>query len=93
MSAASRYVQSALQSALYSADVVDAFIVDPTGVVIASSEPAQVGSTVARRPQLNELIAMNRVARLRRFTPATSISSGRSRCRSATRRSARFASA
>lgn len=60
----SRYVQSALQSALYSADVVDAFIVDPTGVVIASSEPAQVGRTVARRPQLNELIAMNRVARL-----------------------------
>ena len=44
----SRYVQSALQSALYSPDVVDAFIVDPTGTVIASSEPAQVGKTVPR---------------------------------------------
>ena len=60
----SPYVQSALQSALYSPDVVDAFIVDPPGTVIASSEPAQVGKTVPRRPQLNDLIAMNRVARL-----------------------------
>jgi len=61
----SRYVQSALQSALYSADVVDAFIVDTTGVVIASSVPAQVGQTVPRRPQLNDLIAMDPIARLR----------------------------
>jgi signal transduction histidine kinase len=61
----SRYVQSALQSALYSADVVDAFIVDTTGVVIASSVPAQVGQTVPRRPQLNDLISMNPVSRLR----------------------------
>ena len=61
----SKYVQSALQSALYSADVVDAFIVDTTGVVIASSLPAQVGQTVPRRPQLNDLISMNRIARLR----------------------------
>ena len=29
-------------------------IVDPTGIVIASSDPAQVGKTVPRRPQLNE---------------------------------------
>lgn len=61
----SRYVQAALQSALYSADVVDAFIVDTTGVVIASSVPAQVGKTVPRRPQLNDLIAMNPISRLR----------------------------
>jgi signal transduction histidine kinase len=61
----SPYVQAALQSALYSSDVVDALIVDSNGVVIASSDPAQVGQTVPRRPQLNELIAMNRVARLR----------------------------
>ena len=51
----SKYVQSALQSALYSADTIDALIVDPTGVVIASSDPDQVGKTVPRRPQLNEL--------------------------------------
>ena len=61
----SKYVQSALQSALYSQDTVDASIVDPMGVVIASSDPEQVGQTVPRRPQLNDLIALNGVARLR----------------------------
>ena len=61
----SKYVQSALQSALYSQDTLDASIVDPTGVVIASSDPAQVGQTVPRRPQLNDLIAQNGFARLR----------------------------
>jgi signal transduction histidine kinase len=67
----SRYVQSALQSALYSPDVVDAVIVDPTGTVIASSDAAQVGKTVARRPQLNDMIAMNGLTRLRAiYAPA-----------------------
>jgi signal transduction histidine kinase len=61
----SKYVQSALQSALYSQDTLDASIVDPTGVVIASSDPGQVGKTVPRRPQLNDLIALNGVSRLR----------------------------
>jgi signal transduction histidine kinase len=61
----SKYVQSALQSALYSEDTIDASIVDPTGVVIASSDPEQVGRTVPRRPQLNELIALNPIAKLR----------------------------
>lgn len=61
----SRHVQAALQSALYSADTIDAFIVDPTGVVIASSNPEQVGKTLERRPQLNDLIAQNGIARLR----------------------------
>ncbi|MFM8534337.1 MAG: sensor histidine kinase [Acidimicrobiia bacterium] len=61
----SKYVQSALQSALSSQDTVDASSVDPTGVVIASSDPGQVGKTVARRPQLNDLIALSGVARLR----------------------------
>jgi signal transduction histidine kinase len=61
----SKYVQSALQSALYSEDTIDASIVDPTGVVIASSDPDQVGKTVPRRPQLNELIALNPIAKLR----------------------------
>ena len=61
----SKFVQSALQSALYSQDTLDAFIVDPTGVVIASSDPEQIGKTVPRRPQLNDLIAENGFARLR----------------------------
>ena len=60
----SPYVQSVLQSALYSPDTVDAFIVDPTGVVIASSDPEQVGKTLDRRPQLNDLIALNGIAQL-----------------------------
>lgn len=57
-------VRAALQSALYSPDTVDAFIVDPTGAVIASTDPGKVGTTLARRPQLGELIALNGVARL-----------------------------
>ena len=68
----SRYVQSALQSALYSPDVVDAFIVDPTGTVIASSDDSQVGTTLTRRPQLNDVIAMNGLNRLRAiYAPAS----------------------
>ena len=61
----SPYVQAALESALYSADVVDAFIADSDGIVIASSDTAQVGKSVPRRPQLNDVISMNPVARLR----------------------------
>jgi signal transduction histidine kinase len=61
----SKNVQMALQSALYSQDIFDASIVDPAGMVIASSDPEQVGKTVPRRPQLNDLIAENSVARLR----------------------------
>jgi signal transduction histidine kinase len=61
----SKFVQSALESALYSQDTVDAAIVDPQGVVIASSDPQQVGKTVERRAQLNDLIAQNVFARLR----------------------------
>src|SRR4030095_2961300 len=61
----SKYVQSALQSALYSQDTLDASIVDPSGVIIASSDPETVGKTVPRRPQLNDLIALNSFQRLR----------------------------
>src|SRR5688572_19637495 len=60
----SRSVQSALQSALYSTDTFYASIVDPTGVVIASSEPDQVGKTMTRGPQLNDLIALSGVERV-----------------------------
>lgn len=60
----SPYVQSALQSALYSADVVDAVLVDTAGVVIAGHDPAQVGQTMQRRAQLNDLRGMGPSARL-----------------------------
>ena len=52
-----RSVQSALEAAIYSQDVIDAVIVDPAGTVIASSDPVQVGKTIEPRPPLNNLIA------------------------------------
>lgn len=61
----SRQVQAVLESALYSDDVVDASIVDTSGVVIASMIPDQVGKTAPRRPQLQALIAMNGFSKLR----------------------------
>jgi signal transduction histidine kinase len=60
----SRSVQSALEAAIYSQDVIDAVIVDPTSVVIASSDPMQVGKTVSPRTPLNNVIADNGVAQL-----------------------------
>ena len=67
----SPYVQSALLAALYSADVVDAFIVDPTGTVIASTDATQLGKTVDRRPQLNDVIVMNPLDQMRAiYAPA-----------------------
>lgn len=60
----SRSVQSALEAALYPQDVIDAVIVDPTGVVIASSDPQQVGKTVSPRTPLNNVIAENGLAQL-----------------------------
>ena len=62
---ASRSVQSALEAAIYSQDVIDAVIVDPTGTVIASSDPLQVGKTVAARTPLNNVIALGGLAQLR----------------------------
>ena len=62
---ASRSVQSALEAAIYSQDVIDAVIVDPTGTVIASSDPLQVGKTVAARMPLNNVIALGGLAQLR----------------------------
>jgi signal transduction histidine kinase len=54
---ASRSVQSALEAAIYSQDVTDAVIVDRTGKVMASSDPVQVGSTMAARTPLNNILA------------------------------------
>jgi signal transduction histidine kinase len=61
----SPFVQSVLESALYSQETTDAFIVDTTEVVIASNDPEQIGKTVPRRPQLNDLIALSGIAQLR----------------------------
>ncbi len=61
----SRSVQSALEAAIYSQDVIDAVIVDPASTVIASSDPLQVGRNVALRTPLNNLIAAGGLAQLR----------------------------
>jgi signal transduction histidine kinase len=61
----SRSVQSALEAAIYSQDVIDAVIVDPTGTVIASSDPQQMGKTLAARVPLNNIIALGGLAQLR----------------------------
>lgn len=61
---ASRSVLSALEAAIYSQDVIDAVIVDPTSVVIASSDPRQVGKTVSPRTPLNNIIAESGLAQL-----------------------------
>jgi signal transduction histidine kinase len=61
----SRSVQSALEAAIYSQDVIDAVIVDPTGTVVASSDPLQIGKTVAARMPLNHVIAQNGWSQLR----------------------------
>ena len=61
---ASRSVLSALEAAIYSQDVIDAVIVDPASVVIASSDPRQVGQTVSPRTPLNNIIADSGLAQL-----------------------------
>jgi signal transduction histidine kinase len=69
----SRSVQSSLEAAIYSQDVVDAVIVDPTGTVIASSDPVQVGRTLATRVPLNTILVANGLGQLRAVyeTPQT----------------------
>jgi hypothetical protein len=89
----SKNVQMALQSALYSQDIIDASIVEPTGVVIASSDPEQVGQTVLHRPQLNDRSPRAAWRGCGRFTRAKATSNGRSRWRLAKRHLARSASA
>ena len=60
----SRSVQSALEAAIYSQDVIDAVIVDPAGLVIASSDPEQLGKVMSPRTPLNNLIASGGLAQL-----------------------------
>ena len=61
----SRSVQSAVEAAIYSQDVVDAVIVDAASTVLASSDPAQVGKTVPPRVPLNNILAAGRLAQVR----------------------------
>ncbi len=62
---ASRSVQSAVDAAVYSQDVVDAAIVDGDSRVLASTVPAQVGTIMAARVPLAEVLAANGIGRVR----------------------------
>ena len=85
-------VLSALESAMYSPEVLYAAIVDRTRTVIASNDPSQVGRTLPAGEDLPRLVAATGTIRCGRFTPKAARSSGASRCRLATSRSARSAS-
>jgi len=61
----SRAVQSALEATIYSPDVVDAVIVDAANTVLAASDPAQLGQTVAPRVPLNNVLVAGGLAQLR----------------------------
>lgn len=61
----SRSVLSAVESAIYSRDVVYAVIVDAANTVLASSDPAQVGQTVPARVPLNNVLAAGGLSQLR----------------------------
>lgn len=60
----SRSVQSALEAAMYSRDVVDAVIVDAANTVLSSSDPMQVGKTVPARVPLNNILAEGGLAQV-----------------------------
>lgn len=62
---ASRNVQSALEAAIYTQAVVDAVIVDGSNTVLASSDPSQVGTTVAVRMPLSSVLAAGGLAQVR----------------------------
>lgn len=54
---ASPTVRSALESAIYSPEVLYAAIVDRTRTVVAANDPAQVGQTLPRGEDLTQLVA------------------------------------
>jgi len=61
----SRSVQSALEAAMYSRDVVDAVIVDAASTVLSSSDRVQVGKTVPARVPLNNILSASGLAQVR----------------------------
>lgn len=61
----SRHVQAALEAAIYSEDVTDAAIVDPTGTIVAASDRGRIGRTEERRTPLSKVLASRGLAQLR----------------------------
>jgi signal transduction histidine kinase len=62
---ASATVRSALEAAIYSEDVTDAVIVDPTGTIVAANDVDRIGQTIDARSPLSSLLASNGLTQLR----------------------------
>src|SRR4051812_6070355 len=57
-------LQSILESSIYSRDVTDAAIVDPTGKIVAHLDPSQINRLLPERQQVDELLALNSLRQL-----------------------------
>jgi signal transduction histidine kinase len=62
---ASATVRSALEAAIYSEDVTDAVIVDPTGTIVAANDVDRIGQTIDPRSPLSSLLTSNGLTQLR----------------------------
>ena len=58
-------LRSILESSLYSKSVIYAAIVDTEGRVVAHSDPSQTGQRLPPADELNPLLALNGISRLR----------------------------
>ena len=58
-------VRSALEAAIYSEDVTDAVIVDPSGTIVAANDVDRIGQTIEPRAPLSALLASSGFAQLR----------------------------
>jgi sensor histidine kinase regulating citrate/malate metabolism len=58
-------LQSILEASIFSESVTGASILDTNGVIIASSDPNQIGRTLAPRADLSALVSADAVSQLR----------------------------
>jgi signal transduction histidine kinase len=58
-------MRAALEAAIYSEDVTDAVIVDPTGTIVAANDRDRIGQTVEPREPLSQLLSANGLQQLR----------------------------
>src|SRR4029079_9690285 len=58
-------VRSALEAAIYSEDVTDAVIVDPSGTIVAANDVDRIGQTIDPRAPLSSLLASSGLTQLR----------------------------
>jgi signal transduction histidine kinase len=54
-------LKSILESSIYSRDVTDAAVVDPSGKIVATYDPSRVGKKVPKRELVQNLLRLNRL--------------------------------